>query len=89
MSSTSNSKKKIIQEYSSFRDECNQKYAESLRRAWEWYEGEIPLSLPKEENSVPPRPYLSDEDRGRSVDIAPIEIIPIYTEPQPKPIEPI
>lgn len=28
-------KKKIIQEYSSFRDECNQKYAESLRQTWE------------------------------------------------------
>lgn len=82
-------KKKSIQEYSSFRNECNRKYVEFLKQAWDWYEGKTPLPSLKEENSVPPRPYLPDEDKGKSVDITPIEIAPVNTVPQPKPIEPI
>lgn len=82
-------KQKAIQEYSSFRDECNEKYVEFLRQAWEWYEGKAPLPLPKDENPVPPRPYLPDEDRGKSVDIVPIDIVSIDVQPQPTPIEPI
>lgn len=82
-------KKKTIQEYSSFRDECNQKYAEFLRQAWDWYEGKAPMPLPKEKNPVPPRLYLPDEDRDEPIYITPTDISPIDTEPQPKPIEPI
>lgn len=82
-------KKKSVQDYSSFREECNKKYAEFLKKAWEWHEGKAPLPLPKEENPVPPRPYVPDEDKGKPVDITPIDIAPVETEPQPKPIEPI
>lgn len=82
-------KQQAVIEYSSFRDECNMKYAEFLRQGWDWYEGKAPLPLPKEENPIPPRPYMQDGDRDDGVDITPIDTDPLEKEPQPKPIEPI
>lgn len=83
-------RKSMNDEYASFRNDCNQKYAEFLRQAWDWYEGNAPMPLPKEENPVPPRPYVPDEDIDETpVDITPVIVTPIDTEPQPKPIEPI
>lgn len=74
--------------YSSFRDECNRKYAEFLLTAWDWYEGRIPMPLPKDDNPIPPIPYGNDK-QNTPIEINPIEVIPIKETPQPKPIGPI
>lgn len=72
--------------YNSFRDECNQKYADFLRTAWDWYEGKSPLPIPKE-NPVPPRPYKPIDENP--VIVKPTPVKPIEPKPQPKPISPI
>lgn len=81
-------KKSAQSEYSSFREDTNRKYADFLRRAWEWYEGKAPLPVPREENPVPPRPYR-DEDRESVVEMTPVVVDPVVVEPQPLPVEPV
>lgn len=83
-----NFKQQAHQNYYSFREECNEKYAEFLRSSWAWYEGSAPIPLPKEELPVPPRPYQKKDD-SPSIDTTPLEIDPIDYHPQPKPVEPI
>lgn len=80
-------KKNVWQTHLSFRGECNQKYAEFLRSAWDWYEGNAPLPLPQEANPIPPRPYQPIEQPPISIEPTPIK--PIDPTPQPKPISPI
>ncbi|MDE6341480.1 MAG: hypothetical protein K2K93_04115 [Muribaculaceae bacterium] len=77
-----------IKEYSSFRDECNQKYIGFLKYAWGIYEGKTPMDRPIEPNPIPPLPF-DEEQIPINASINPIEIIPIKDSPQPKPIEPI
>lgn len=81
-------RKAKIKEYSSFRDECNQKYIEFLKSAWDIYEGKVPVELPVEQNPIPPLPF-EEEEIPVHVSVNPIEIIPIKDTPQPKPVEPI
>lgn len=78
----------VIVEYNSFRKDCNLKYADFLRTSWEWYKGNEPLPTPKEEVTVPPRPYKG-EHNVIPISVAPQPIHPIEDVPQPKPIEPI
>ena len=78
----------IYSDYTSFREECNQKYVEFLRNSWSWYEGKAPLPVPEEESPVPPRPY-NGENGLPDIDTKPVEITSIDNNPQPKPIEPI
>lgn len=80
-------KKSAHQNYNSFRDECNQKYADFLRTAWDWYQGEAPLSIPKEKNPVPPRPYEPIDENPIAVEPTPVQ--PVEPMSQPKPISPI
>lgn len=77
----------VRKSYNSFRDECNQKYAEFLRTAWDWYEGKAPLPLPDDKNPIPPRPYQSIEQNPISIE--PIPIKPVDPTPPPKPISPV
>lgn len=81
-------RKAKIKEYSSFRDECNQKYIVFLKSAWDIYEGKTPIEIPVEQNPIPPMPF-GEEEIPVHVSINPIEIIPIKATPQPKPVEPI
>lgn len=81
-------KKDVQESYSSFREECNQKYAEFLLTSWDWYEGKAPKPFPKDDNPVPPQPYKEDK-KANPVVIKPIDVSPIEETPQPKPIEPI
>jgi len=74
--------------FNSFRNECNKKYTDFLRTAWNWYEGSAPLPMPKDENLVPPKPYVDNRER-KSVTVSPIDVSPIEETPQPLPIEPI
>ena len=74
-------------EYASFRAECNKKYADFIRNAWQWYEAETPMSSPDDKTPVPPRPYNGEEQVP--VVVNPIDVEPIVVEPQPKPLEPI
>lgn len=80
-------KHSAFREYSSFRDECNQKYAEFLRTSWEWIQSKDPLSKPSELNPVPPKPYRPIEHNPISVEPKPVK--PVEPRPQPKPISPI
>lgn len=77
----------VIDEYKSFREDCNLKYADFLRASWDWYEGKTP-PMPKDESPVPPNPYIGENNRS-NIDTEPEEIDPIVASPQPKPIEPI
>ncbi len=81
-------KKQSENNYHSFRNECNIKYADFLRTSWDWYSGKKPLPLPKEETPLPPRPYLEEQD-NTPITVSPQPINPIDIIPQPKPIEPI
>jgi len=81
-------RKEAEHEYSSFRDECNKKYAEFLLTAWDWHEGKAPMPMPKDERPVPPKPY-DGKGHDTPVEVLPISIKPIEDTPQPKPIEPI
>lgn len=80
-------KKSSHQNYNSFRDECNQKYADFLRTAWDWYQGKAPMPIPKEKNPVPPRPYKPINESPIAVEPTPVN--PVEPKPQPKPISPI
>lgn len=82
-------KKSAQQNYNSFRDECNRKYAEYLRTAWEWYQGEAPLPIPDEMNPRPPRPYDKENHIGEDKQINPVIVNPIPSIEQPKPVKPI
>lgn len=73
--------------YNNHRAECNRKYAEFLKEAWDWYEGKVPLPVPNE-TPLPPRPYLG-ENGAKPVCVEPVDVRPVETEPQPKPLEPI
>ncbi|MCI8997395.1 MAG: hypothetical protein HFJ95_00160 [Muribaculaceae bacterium] len=81
-------KDEVKTEYSSFRDDCNKRYAQFLLTAWDWYDGNVPIPIPKDENPVPPKPYHKGKDRTPIV-IHPINVKPIENTPQPKPIGPI
>lgn len=80
-------KASVMSKHTAFRDECNQKYADFLRSAWNWYEGNAPLPLPKDNNPTPPRPFIPIEQNP--ILVKPININPIEQAPQPKPISPI
>lgn len=81
-------KKNANNSFLSFRDECNQKYIEFLKSAWDRYEGKTPIDIPVELNPIPPQPF-EEEEIPVHVSINPIEISPIKDTPQPKPVEPI
>lgn len=74
--------------YSSFRDECNQRYIMFLKETWATYEGKSPVPMPKDETPVPPKPYQENPNESPVV-INPDPVKPIEVLPQPKPIEPI
>lgn len=56
------SKKDLINEYRSFRQECTQTYINFVREAWQSYTGEAPKIAPKEKD-VPPV-FLPVNDEG-------------------------
>jgi hypothetical protein len=80
-------KDRTISNYSSFRDDCNKKYAQFLLSAWSWYESKAPLPVPEELTPVPPRPYNNED--ARPIEVTPIDVNPIDNELQPLPLEPI
>lgn len=80
-------KKRSSEQYVSFRQECNQKYVEFLKSVWEWYEGKSPLLLPKEQNPIPPSPFV--DKKTKPIESVPVKVEPIENIPQPMPIEPI
>lgn len=84
-------KEGVHEEYYSFRDKCNREYAEFLRKSWKAFGAEVPVAVPEEENPVPPRPYIPEEEEPEPVPIAvvPIEVPPVEPTPQPLPVEPI
>lgn len=81
-------RKQTQENYDSFRSECNKKYAEFLRNAWNWYEGKSPIPLPKDDSPMPPQPYI-EEDSAPTIETMPVQIESAEIPPQPKPIEPI
>lgn len=82
-------KNAVHNDYVSFRNECNEKYAEFLKNAWQWYEGNAPMPMPKELTPLPPRPYDDNDRKGVPDEVTPIAVVPVESHPQPKPIEPI
>lgn len=81
-------KNEASSKYSSFRENCNREYAQFLLTAWDWYEGKTPLSFPKDNNPIPPKPY-DDNKHDTPTVINPVDVSPIEETPQPKPIVPI
>lgn len=80
----------IIQQYISFRDECNRKYVDFLKQAWEYYQVAPVITQPKEKE-VPP--VVIDEDTPKPIEENELpydEVVPVPDiEPQPQPIEPV
>ena len=37
----------VIDKYKSFREVCNLKYADFLRTSWDWYDGNVPIPIPR------------------------------------------
>lgn len=76
--------------YTDFRDECNGKYVEFLKQAWEYYKAAPVIPIPEEEE-VPP--VVVEDDREKPIDDKELpydEVIPVpVVEPQPQPIEPV
>lgn len=65
-------KESVINEYTTFRGDCNKKYAYFLKEAWNWYEEKTRIPKPKDENPIPPKPYR--DEGGQS---------PVVITPQP------
>lgn len=84
-------RQQTIKQYTDFRDECNGKYVEFLKQAWEYYKAAPVIPVPKEEE-VPPV-VIEDDEREKPIDENELpyeEIIPApVIEPQPQPVEPI
>ena len=82
-----------VQDYSSFRNQCNREYVEFLKSAWDWYEGKDPIEAPIEPNPVPPRPYSEPKPQENNkegvIEYNPTVIDPILEDKPPLPIEPI
>lgn len=75
--------------YSDFREECNRKYCEFLKSAWEDYTAFMPVESPFKEEDRPPVIY-KEEDRAEWQSIPHDEVIPPpVPEPNPEPISPI
>ena len=78
------------QRYTDFRDECNGKYVEFLKQAWEYYKAAPVIPMPKEDE-VPP--VVIEDDREKPIDDKELpydEVVPApVVEPQPQPIEPV
>lgn len=88
-----NFRKQAQQEYSNFRDKANSEYAEFMRQAWQWYEGEAAIPLPKIPDNPKPPVIMPEKDRDKIPENNPIpyeEVIPapVVIE-QPKPVAPI
>lgn len=83
-------RQQTIKRYADFRDECNGKYVEFLKQAWEYYKAAPVIPMPKED-VVPP--VVIEDDREKTIDDKELpydEVIPApVVEPQPQPIEPV
>lgn len=82
----------IYNRYNSFRDSINAEYSKSLRGDWGNYSRSNPKPRPKEDNFVPPTPYVEPQEDKKTVvtpTVAPNNIPDIKPSPQPEPIEPI
>ncbi len=80
-------KNSAFKDYSSFRVECNQNYADFLRASWDWFEGNSPVPMPDDKKPVPPKPYQPIKQKPVLVEPKPIQ--PVESKPQPKPFSPI
>ena len=54
------------QEFDSFADKANRDYAEFMRKSWEWFEGNEPVSPPVKEEPVVPPVVVPEEDLNRN-----------------------
>ena len=82
-----------IKEYRDFRDQCNNEYAEFMRKAWREFRILPKVDLPVEPCPVPPVIKPKDDDKGKKNKSNPVpikEIVkPVPPEPQPQPVAPI
>lgn len=83
-------RKQAFGTYSDFRDECNQKYCEFLKSAWEYYKAGPIAENPFKDDNKPPVIYEEDGKDKQDIPMPYDDIVPAPTpEPQPKPISPI
>lgn len=83
-------RKQAFRTYSDFRDECNQKYCEFLRSAWEYYKAGPIVENPFKDDNKPPVIYEEDDKAKQDIPMPYDDVVPAPTpEPQPKPISPI
>lgn len=76
-------------DYTSFRDNANQQYADFIRGAWEYYKSAPAIPMPKEE-PVPPVIFEEQQQEQEDQEIIIEEVItPPTPKPQPQPVEPI
>ena len=84
-------KKQSMDSYSDFRGECNRRYSEFLRGAWEWFQIAPAFERPKEENVVPPVIYEEDNNEKEEETVIIEDVIEPDPQvvPQPQPVSPI
>ncbi|MDE6552606.1 MAG: hypothetical protein K2K98_06580 [Muribaculaceae bacterium] len=80
-------KKQAESRYGEFRKECNKKYIEFLKKSWERFESKPPIPTPKDDDEIPPRPYVKDEEEKES--ITPDDNYPVDDRINERPIEEI
>ncbi len=84
-------RQQTIKTYSDFRDECNSRYCEFLKSAWDYYKSSPVIENPFKDRKEPPVIYEDEkEEEKEETPIVYDDVVPVPTpEPQPDPIAPI
>ena len=82
-------RQKATGEHSSFRDQCNARYADFLRGAWDTFTQQKPVAQPQRPAPVPAVPYDESRDTVDVVETQPVVLAPAAPEPQPLPAAPV
>lgn len=75
-------------DYTLFRDNANQQFADFMREAWEYYKAAPAVPVPQEE-PIPPVIYEEQQEKEEQITINEEPIVLPQPEPQPQPVEPI
>lgn len=74
-------------DYQEFRRQCNEQYAKFMERAWQLYQGRVPIPMPKDENPIPPVRFEEDmsvmKDRQLLIDKVVPPLFPVLEQPAP------
>lgn len=80
-------RKKAQGDYEEFRRQCNEKYATFMERAWQLYQGRVPIPIPKEEHPITPVRFDDSkaDERNRALLVSKVipPVLPVIEQPSP------